>query len=223
LKIRIESSIPIAAGMGSSAATSIAIIRGLSAHFNQSLSPEAQSDIAYEVEKIHHGTPSGVDNTVVAYGKPVIFSRNKGLQSLEVGADILLVVGDTGIQSETAHAVAQVRKRWQAETARFDSMFDQISAISEKAAEAIQSGQIAELGSLMNQNQTLLTEIGVSSAPLQTLIQAALDAGASGAKLSGAGQGGNMIALIQPDTSREVTYALRQAGAARIIETVIAK
>lgn len=223
LKIRVESNIPIAAGMGSSAATSIAIIRGLSAHFNQSLSPEKQSGIAYEVEKIHHGTPSGVDNTVIAYERPVIFSRDKELRSLEAGADIPLVIGDTGIQSETARAIAQVRTRRQAESARFDSLFDQISIISEKAAEAIQSGRIADLGPLMNQNQSLLADIGVSSEPLRTLIQAALDAGASGAKLSGAGLGGNMIALVQTQTSHEIASALHEAGAVRTIETVIAK
>jgi mevalonate kinase len=222
-KIQLDSSIPIAAGMGSSAAISIAIIRALSGQFEQEISPNQQSEIAFEVEKVHHGTPSGVDNTVVAHETPVIFTREKVPRPFRPGANIHLLIADTGIHSETSFAVGQVRESWESNKTYYEALFDQISEVSEFASRAIKSGQVSVLGSLMNQNQILLQALGVSSEPLNDLIEAARQAGAFGAKLSGAGLGGNMIALVNPNSMKDVANALRTAGATRVIETVVEK
>lgn len=212
LKLEIRSSIPIASGMGSSAAISIAIIRALSQHLGSLLPPEQQSQIAFEVEKIHHGTPSGIDNTVVAFEQPIYFVRGEDPIPFEIGASFYLVIADSGIASPTSEVVAKVRERWSKEKAYYEALFDQIGFISHSALRAIKAGQIHVLGSLLNHNQLLLDTLGVSSPELEQLIQAALESGALGAKLSGAGLGGNMIALTTREKSEAVLSGLRQAG-----------
>ena len=212
LKIEIQSSIPIASGMGSSAAISIAIIRALSQHLGSLLPPEQQSQIAFEVEIIHHGTPSGIDNTVVAFEKPIYFVREEEPIPFEIGASFYLVIADSGIASPTSEAVAKVRERWSKEKAYYEALFDQIGFISHSALRAIKAGQIHVLGSLLNHNQLLLDTLGVNSPELERLIQVALKSGALGAKLSGAGLGGNMIALVTQETAETVLSGLRRVG-----------
>jgi mevalonate kinase len=212
LKLEVRSSIPIASGMGSSAAISIAIIRALSQHLGALLPPEQQSQIAFEIEKIHHGTPSGIDNTVVAFEQPVYFVHGEEPVPFEIGVSFYLVIADSGIASPTSEVVAKVRDRWLKEKAYYEALFDQIGFVSHSAHRAIKAGQIHVLGSLMNHNQVLLDTLGVNSPELEQLIQAARESGALGAKLSGAGLGGNMIALVTRETSDAVLSALRKAG-----------
>ncbi len=226
LIVRITSTIPIAAGLGSGAAISVAIIRALSTFLGHPLPAEQVSALAFEVEKIHHGTPSGIDNTVITYEKPVYFKRydaHKVLrETFQVKRPFHLVIADTGISSQTAKVVAEVRERWQWAKAKFESLFDEIGEIVEEARRSIEHGNVERLGRLMNANQRLLNEIGVSSPELERLIEVACAAGASGAKLSGAGQGGNMIALVSEQTAATVAQALRRAGAKRTILTTVA-
>ncbi len=225
LTVRITSTIPIAAGLGSGAAISVAIIRALSTFLGHPLPAEQVSALAFEVEKIHHGTPSGIDNTVITYEKPVYFKRYDAhkvlLETFQVKRPFHLVIADTGISSQTAKVVAEVRERWQGAKAKFESLFDEIGEIVEEARRSIEHGNVERLGRLMNANQRLLNEIGVSSPELERLIEVACAAGASGAKLSGAGQGGNMIALVSEQTAATVAQALRRAGAKRTILTTV--
>jgi mevalonate kinase len=221
IKIEINSTIPIASGMGSSAAISIVIIRGLGQHLESPLTPERQSQIAFEVEKLHHGTPSGVDNTVIAYEKPVFFKHGDEPKPFEVGAPLLLIVADSGSNSLTYDAVGQVREGWTKDQDSYDAIFDQIGSITRLARQAIKAGQNHVLGSLMNRNQEFLRALKVSSPKLEILIQVALENGALGAKLSGAGLGGNMIALVTDENSNNVLEAIKEAGASRTILTVL--
>jgi mevalonate kinase len=223
LGIRISSSIPISSGLGSGTAVSIAIVRSLSTHLGHSLPLKRQSGLAYEVEKIHHGTPSGIDNTVITYAKPVYYERGRDPKILKIGAPFSLVIGDTGVRSPTAVAVEQVRKAWQEDQDRYEAIFDEMGKIVAQAKEVIIRGQSNELGPLMDHNQILLKAIGVNSPSLQTLIEAARTSGAQGAKLSGAGLGGNMIALVDPVNVRSVEKALQEAGAVRTLTTEVAK
>jgi mevalonate kinase len=127
------------------------------------------------------------------------------------------VIGDTGLQSNTSIAVGMVREAWQADADRYESLFDQIGEFVERGRAAIEAGNLVELGSQMNQNQVLLRDIGVSSPELETLIEAALSAGALGAKLSGGGMGGNMIALVETNRAHEIENGLLKAGATRTL------
>lgn len=221
IRMEISSTIPIASGLGSSAAVSIAIIRALSKHFAAPLAPEDQSRIAYEVEKLQHGSPSGVDNTVIAYEKPVFFTAGEEPKPFSIGAPFHLVIADTGISSATGEAVAKVRSNWQKEREYHEALFDQIGEIARLAQRAIRDGQIHVLGPLMNHNQVLLEALGVSSPELERLIDVCRKAGALGAKLSGGGLGGNIIALVEAHTSQEIVHALRTAGASLTILTKV--
>lgn len=219
--IRISSSIPVASGMGSGAAVSAALFRALAAFQRDSLSDEVISNLTFEVEKIHHGTPSGIDNTVIAYGMPVYFVKGEAPQTFSVAEPIHIIIGDTGIASSTAVAVGDVRKAWLADPRRFEAMFDAIGEITRSARRAIEEGQMLMLGKLMDDNHALLQNLGVSSPELDNLIQAARQAGVIGAKLSGGGRGGNMIALVDASHIDQGAHALRSAGAQNIISTIV--
>ena len=227
-RVTVRSTIPIASGMGSGAAVSAAIIRALADATNTqypiphlSLSPDAVSALVYEVEKLHHGAPSGVDNTVIAYGQPVYFVRGQPPQPFAIGRPFMLAIADSGIASPTRITVGEVRRAWEQAPARFEALFDRIAAIVEAARSAIAAGEPDDLGPLMDQNHALLQEIGVSCAELDALATAARTAGALGAKLSGGGRGGNLIALVGPKTMDPVVTALRKAGALSVITTQV--
>ncbi len=219
--LRITSTIPVASGLGSGAAVSVALIRALSAFLGRPLSDEQVSALAFDVEKLHHGTPSGIDNTVITYARPVYFVRGQPIQTLRVTQPFTIVIGDTGISSSTAVAVGDVRHAWQQSPTSYEALFDAAGLIAQQARQVIENGHPEALGALMDSNHTLLQQMGVSSPELDRLIAAARLTGALGAKLSGGGRGGNMIALVQPADATLVAEALSKAGAVRTITTQI--
>lgn len=221
LTLVISSTIPIAAGMGSSAAISVAIIRALSDYLGQPLPAEVISSLAFEVEKIHHGTPSGIDNYVIAHQKPVFFTHNQPIEHLTVEQPTHWVIADTGEKTPTKKTVSDVREKHTADPNTFDGIFHQIGQIAVKAKPALITADTALLGRLMNENQRLLAQLTVSSPRLEALIDAARTAGAVGAKLSGSGRGGNMIALAPFQNIDIIATALKNAGAARVITTTL--
>jgi mevalonate kinase len=219
--ITIRSTIPIASGLGSGAAVSTAIVRALAQWFGARLDNAEVNALVYEVEKLHHGTPSGIDNTVIVYQRPVYFIRGQAIQTVTVAQPFKVAIGNTGVASSTKITVGDVRKGWEIDRARYEAWFDRIGAIVQQARSAIESGAIEQLGSLMDQNQVLLRDLDVSNVELERLIFAAKQAGASGAKLVGGGRGGNMIALIDDRNVATVTAALKDAGATSVIVTEI--
>jgi len=224
LTVRVTSTIPVASGLGSGAAVSIAVIRALSDFLGRHLNDEEVSALAYEVEKVHHGTPSGIDNTVIAFGRPIFFQRKPNVNRIEpfkVAKPFLIIIGDSGFESPTAHTVGDVRVAWQSDPERYEHLFAQVGALVHSARQAIEAGAMEMLGPWMDQNHALLVEIGVSSPELDRLVASAHQAGALGAKLSGGGRGGNMIALVTAETAEPVCQALCQAGAKNTILTTI--
>jgi len=221
LLIEVSSTIPIARGMGSGAAVATAIVRALSAHFGAGLTASDVSELVYKTEILHHGTPSGIDNSVIAFEKPVYFVKGEGPKTFGVGRSFSLVIADTGASSSTREVVRDVRDSWTDERERYDTLFADVGSVAIAARASIAHGDTAEAGRLMNVNQALLEEIGVSSAEIRTLVGAARQAGALGAKLSGAGRGGNVIALVTPAARQRVTAALQSAGAVRVIATQV--
>lgn len=219
--VKVTSTIPIAAGMGSGAAVSVALIRAFSAFLGKLFSDVRVCALAYEVEKLHHGTPSGIDNTVITYALPVFFQRREEqanlVETFSIHSPLEIVIGDTGIASPTSAAVGDVRQGWQADPERFNALFDRIGEIAVTARQHLESGQVGALGPLMDENHCLLKQMGVSHPQLDRLVEAARSAGALGAKLAGGGQGGNMIALIPGGQAPAVAQALASAGAVRTI------
>jgi len=227
LNIRITSTIPVASGLGSGAAVSVALIRALSSAVCHAvpaggpLSDEQVNSLAFEAEKLHHGTPSGIDNTVITYARPVYFVRGKPVEIFHSGAPFTIVIGDTGISAPTKESVGDVRKLWDADKRRWGKVFAKVGEIVQQARKAIETGETDRLGALMDENHTLLQTMTVSSPELDRLVLMARAAGADGAKLSGGGRGGNMIALVKPERADQVASALMAAGAKRVLVTVV--
>jgi len=221
LTITITSTVPIARGMGSGAAVSTAIVRALAGHYGHWLSSRDISDLVYQTELIYHGTPSGIDNTVVAFEKPVYFVKDVSCEIFWVGRPFLLAIADTGIESPTREVVGDLRRRHRADPGSYEPLFDRAGQIAVEARGAIERGEAEALGPLLDENHTLLQLMGVTCPALDRLVVAAREGGAWGAKLSGAGWGGNMIALVTDETKSRVDLALRLAGAVRVIVTEV--
>lgn len=239
LTLTIRSDIPIASGMGSGAAVATAAVRALAAYAGRELLPAQVSSLVYESERRLHGTPSGIDNTVVAFERPIWFQRTREEQRpaatldrevvptqpafISIAAPFTLVIGDTGVRSPTRAPVGALRRRWQAAPAEHEALFEQIGGLVLRARAALASGGVAALGPLLSANHELLQALGVSSPELDRLVLAAHDGGALGAKLSGAGWGGVMLALAPGDAAAApIASALAEAGAARVITTAVA-
>ena len=217
----ITSTIPVAAGLGSGAAVTVAICRALSAFIGNPLPNETINQIAYQVEKIHHGTPSGIDNTVITYEKPLFFHQGASLELMSVAEPFCLVIADTGEKSSTKEMVGGVRFRWSMDPEYYNNIFDDIHRIVLDARQFIENGPVKKLGALMNANHHFLRAMRVSTEKLEKLIEAAIENGALGAKLSGSGGGGNMIALVENESAEAVAEALQANGAVRTIITKI--
>ena len=221
LKLTIYSTIPVAAGLGSGAAVSVALIRALSSFLNHSLSNEQVNELVFEIEKLHHGTPSGIDNTVITYNMPVYYMKGKPIETFKCGKPFTIVIGDTGVPAPTKESVGDVRRLWQRDTNHFENIFNEVAQISTMARHFIESGRPEHLGELMDHNHEFLQKMTVSSPELDRLVDAARKAGALGAKLSGGGRGGNMIALVNQDSAELVAAALMSAGAKRTVITEV--
>lgn len=221
LAIQITSTIPVASGLGSSAAVTVALTRALAAHLGCSMKDEDVNAFTYEIEKIHHGNPSGIDNTVITYARPVYFVKSQPIETFKVRQPFTFVIGDTGIPAPTNESAEAVRNLWLKDPARLESIFDKIGDVSFSARCAIEAGMYEWLGELMNKNHILLQELTVSSPELDRLVEAARSAGALGAKLSGGGRGGNMIALVRSEMADTVSLVLKAMGAKNILVTPI--
>jgi mevalonate kinase len=219
LRLTVRSTIPIASGLGSGAALAAALIRAVCGALGQPIDDDSLNPLVYEVEKRHHGTPSGIDNTTIVYARPVYFVRGQPPQTFTVARPFTLLVADSGQSSPTRLTVADVRRHYDSEPDRIGALLARIGAIAEAARRAIETGDLPALGPLMDENHALLTALTVSSDLLDRLCQAARAAGAQGAKLSGGGRGGNMIALVQEENAEVIAEALRRAGAVRVLTT----
>lgn len=213
-RLTLWSKIPIGRGLGSSAATSIAVLRALLKAMNKLLLPKEVIDLSFELEKIHHGTPSGIDNTVIALEKPVLFRKDREPASIKPSLPIYFVVGDTGISKNTAEVVSQVATAREKNLEQYDRIFKQIGQLALEGSRAVKDGDAKKLGHLMNENQAMLERINVSSPEIDRLIKAAVSSGAIGAKLCGAGKGGCIVAVTHDfESSQIIAKQLLKAGA----------
>lgn len=220
-EIRIDSTNPIGSGLGSSASSSVSLIRALSEFLGHDLDDTETNQLAYEMEKLHHGNPSGVDNTVITFARPVYFLRGEPIELLQIAQSLELIIANTGINASTAEAVALVKKNRDMDPQKYEALFSEIGNLTRQVKEHLANGMIAAIGTLLTQNHALLQQIGVSCPELDTLVTAALTAGGLGAKLSGGGLGGNMLALVDAASADAVEQALRSAGAVTTLHTTV--
>jgi mevalonate kinase len=218
-EIQIHSTLPTAAGLGSSASTSVALTRALSTFLGHPFENDIVNQIAFEIEKIHHGTPSGIDNTVITYEKILFFIKSKPNEFLQLKKPLTLVIADSGIKSSTVKVVDEVKQHFLADQTKYTGLFDHIAEISLAVKKSLKSGSIESVGKLLKENHSLLQHMGVSCPKLDELVACAMEHGALGAKLSGGGKGGNMIALVKPENAESIAIALKSAGAVNTIIT----
>lgn len=213
MRIEVYPNVPRAMGLGGSAALAVAIIRALIHHYKIEMSDDEINELAYESEKLVHGTPSGIDNTMATYGRFILYKKGKPplMKEIQAPKPIPIVIGLSGVESLTLKMVSKVRHSWEKNKAMYDQIFKQIDDISLKAIKAIENYDLEMLGDLMNLNQGLLNALQVSTWELEELIEIARESGSLGAKITGGGGGGAMIALC-PDTPQKVAEAMKAAG-----------
>ncbi len=219
VEMHITSTIPVASGLGSGAAVSAAVARCLCQIAGKTLPVETINQLVYEVEKMHHGTPSGIDNTVIVYERPIYFVRNQAVEFISINTPLHFLIADTGIPAPTKISVGDVRRLYEHDPEKIQPILDAIGALVCDIQQQLQTGNAETIGALLTQNHQYLQQLTVSSPELDNLVNAALQAGALGAKLSGGGRGGNMLALVTPETLPTVKTALLAAGAVRVYET----
>lgn len=213
MRIVVHPHVPRAMGLGGSAALAVAIIRALIKHFRIDLSADAISELAFASEKVVHGSASGIDNTIATYGQFLLFKKGDPplRQVLAVPQPLPMVIGITGVEGLTAKTVGKVRAAFERNEDLYNDIFNKMDALVMRAVEAITRYDLPLLGELMNLNQGFLNGLGVSSRELEALIDIAREHGAVGAKLTGGGGGGSIVALC-PDTQEQVVEAMERAG-----------
>lgn len=220
--VRIDASadIPGGAGLGCSAALGVAVIKALDEFFGVERSPEERAIFSMKWEGVFHGNPSGVDNTVASCGGVVSFRKPNEIEPLKVGKTLTFVVAHSGVSSSTKTMVDGVRKIYEREPETTQKSIDAIEAIVVNARRAIEDGDEKKLGQLMEANHLLLGGLFVSSPELEHLCAIARKAGAFGAKLTGAGGGGCMIALCPEDKAEYVRAELAKAAEFTLITRI---
>lgn len=220
MTIEVIPHVPRAMGLGGSSALAVAIIRALDDTYRLNLKSQTINELAFECEKAAHSTPSGIDNTIATYGAPLLYRRemtdddelgNARFEELRLSEAVPLVIGITGKESLTANTVARVRKAWETHQKRYDGIFDQIAALTNAGVDALRDAHFQELGELMNLCQGYLNALQLSTPELEELVHIARANGAVGAKLTGGGGGGSMVALC-PDEQDKVANAMQAAG-----------
>lgn len=211
LDIYIESEIPPSAGMGSSAAVAVATVAATSELLELNLEKEDISYIAYRAETIVHGRPSGIDNTISTFGGAIAFRKSEGFLQLEADfKPVKIVLADTGVPRNTGELVRRVLSLKEKYPQIFDPLYYAAGRLAVEAAKLIEKGEFEEVGRLMNVNHGLLSAMGVSIFELEHLVYTARRAGALGAKLTGAGGGGFMVALCRKEDTDKVARELEK-------------
>ena len=209
--VHVKPNIPAAMGLGGSAAIAVAIVRAVSRHFKLDLNDDQINHFAFLCEKAAHGTPSGIDNTIATYGQPLVYQsgEQQRMDILELPRALNLVIGISDHPSLTMDMVAGVRERWRKNRELYESLFENFRQAAESGIEAIRGGDYRALGHMMTINHGLLSAIQDSSPALDRMVQVARDYGALGAKLTGAGGGGSIVAVADDNAGQIVTGLTR--------------
>jgi mevalonate kinase len=217
-KVWLGGNLPGFSGIGASAASSVAIARAISDEFELDLPDEKINDVAYEAEKAYAGTPSGIDNTAATFGGLIWFKRNltggpNTIERLNIKEPVEIVIGNTGIVANTKVMVAGVAERKKKYPKKYDALFKQAENLVFTARKELEEFNLRKIGKLMNKNHRLLQEIEVSNKELDYLVNLARQQGAFGAKLTGGGGGGCIMALTpEEDLQEAVASAIEQQG-----------
>lgn len=205
-----------ASGVGASAASCAAIGRAFSEELGLNYSDKRVNEVAYEGEKGYHGTPSGIDNTAATYGGLIWYKRDGSSQLMErmrLRKPVEIVMGNTGRVADTRIVVGGVRERKEREPEKYTHIFKDAEQLARKARKQLEEFNLEKLGTCMDENHALLQQIEVSSPELDTLVDLARNNGALGAKMTGTGMGGYMVALTPGrGLQKRVAEAIERKG-----------
>ena len=214
LHIRLTSTIPVGRGLGSSAAVAIAIVKSLFSFHGQELTQKKLMALVHIAETHAHGNPSGIDMAAASSDLPIWFQKEEKPTPLQIGAPFHLVVADTGRIGDTRMAVESIRGKYQTNPVATQQVIDLLGEITYTAKDALLNGELELLGNALNAAQNELIKLGVSDEGIDNLVRVAREAGALGAKLTGGGRGGCIIALAKDERhANKLVQALSTAGA----------
>lgn len=225
VKLTFGGDLTCVSGIGASAAQVVALSRALSYELPRPMTEDQINAAGYEGEKGYHGTPSGIDNTAATFGGLLRFQRTEGdpiFVKKQIKEPIRIVYASTGITASTTEVVGDVRAKKEADPAWFDGLLQKYCAIVAKAESAIDEADLVTLGKLMDENHLLCQELTVSCKELDDLVLAARSAGAIGAKMSGTGRGGLMLALTPTEESQNAVQAALEKLAPQVWTTMLA-
>jgi mevalonate kinase len=211
VSVRME--VPGGAGLGCSAACGVAVVKALDEACALSRDPETVAEASMPWERVFHGNPSGMDSAIAASGAIAVFRKGVGLHKIVATRPPLFVIAHSGVASSTITTVQAVARLHAAFPEKTRAIFDEIGSLVEQGAEVLEKGALDRLGALMNRDQELLSSLQVSTPRLDEMCASARHAGAWGAKLTGSGGGGCMIALA-PDrpTAQQIVRDLQSLG-----------
>ena len=214
IEISISSRVPPGIGLGSSAASCVATVAAVDSLFQKNPSRQKVCELAIESERLIHKRTSGADCYVSTFGGLMqYYGKSKSFKNIETRGSLSLVVASTGIKHSTSDLVAGVKRFKDTNRILFESLSKQASDICLQACTAIKSGKCDKIGELMNENQIILQQIGISHHKVRDIIDICSKAGAMGAKITGAGGGGAVIALAaSKQESTKIALHVKAAG-----------
>lgn len=202
--------IPLGAGLGASAALSVALVRAFDHTLKLALTPAQILQAAQAAEHVFHGNASGLDAYLAQSGGFGLFRRNGGFTQISI-QPFSICVGLTGRPKDTRARVARIAELLKSHSAATQQSLAHIADLVELGTKALQAGRFSDLGNVMNQNQEELQKLEASSPEIELLCRIAIDAGALGAKLTGGGGGGCVLALA-PGKEEKILSVWQHAG-----------
>ncbi|MFB7248844.1 mevalonate kinase [Streptomyces populi] len=212
LEVCLDGGIPPGRGLGSSAANSRAVVLALAGLFGRELSEDMAFDLVQTAENVTHGRASGVDAMTVGASAPLLFRAGRA-RPLAVGCDGVFIVADSGTAGGTKEAGELLRAGFGRRAGAREAFVRRAARLAGRAARALAEGRDAELGTQLTHYHELMRDAGLSTGRIDALVHAALAAGSHGAKITGGGLGGCVLALASPRAAGRVTQRLLEAGA----------
>lgn len=224
IKYKITSQIPQKRGMGSSAAVSIAAIRAIFNYFRENLEDELLEKLVNTAEIVAHKTPSGLDAKTCLSDKAIRFVKNKGFSYIDLNLDAYLVIADTGIYGNTGEAIQNVKNlgsKAELSLKKLGRLTDEMTRILtgniENKEEKIRREKISKIGEIMTAANTELGKLNITIEKTELFVKTAIENGAAGAKISGGGLGGCVIALAENlEIMEKVKNGFTKCGAENI-------
>ena len=213
-ELTIESDIPAERGMGSSAATAVAIVRTFFDYYRQSLNRDELLKWADIEEQVTHRSPSGLDAATVSSDSPLWFIKGQDGSQFDWQLDATMVIADTGIKGATKEAITAVKQRLASQPESTNRLIEHLGQLASATKTVLINNEVMKLGAILNAAQHDLGQLGVSDQTLDQLINAANENGSLGAKLTGGGRGGCLFAITHTAMgARKLAAALTAAGA----------